>query len=68
MNPNEEYLKPMDVIENIIKFYNNEHMVLLSIYTNDILRIVQNANIELTDSVINLIFCIFASYFPEIYD
>jgi hypothetical protein len=35
---------------------------------NDILRIVQNANIELTESVINLIFCIFASYFPEIYD
>ncbi len=68
LNPNEEYLKPMDVIENIIKFYNNEHMELLGIYTNDMLRIVQNANIELTESVINLIFCIFASYFPEIYD
>ena len=34
---------------------------------SDILRIVQNAGLELNESVTNLIFCVFASYFPEIY-
>ena len=34
---------------------------------NDILKIVQNANLEITDSISNLIFCVFASFFPEVY-
>jgi hypothetical protein len=35
---------------------------------NDVLRIVSNANIEITDTISNLIFCVFATFFPEVYE
>ena len=35
---------------------------------NDVLRIVSNANIEITDTISNLIFCVFATFFPEVFE
>lgn len=34
---------------------------------NDVLRIISNTNIDINESMSNLIFCVFASFFPEVY-
>jgi hypothetical protein len=35
---------------------------------NFVLRIVSNANVEITETISNLIFCVFATFFPEVFE
>lgn len=35
---------------------------------SDILRIVFKTNIDINEGISNLIFCVFASYYPELYE
>lgn len=35
---------------------------------SDILKIIFKTNLEINEGVSNLIFCVFASYYPELYE
>ena len=63
----EDELKAEEVIQTISTFYQRESIYTLISLLNDILRVVSNANIELTESLSNLIFCVFGSFLPEVY-
>jgi hypothetical protein len=42
-------------------------MVVFMKRVGEILKIVFKTNIEINEGVSNLIFCVFASYYPELY-
>lgn len=63
----EEGPKREEIVKQIEHFYGSEKVELFVHEMNDVLKIVQNANIDITDTISNLIFCVFASFFPEVY-
>lgn len=63
----EDELSADEVIEQITSFYKKDCINKLIIHLNEILKVVSNANIELTDTLSNLIFCVFGSFLPEVY-
>ena len=48
--------------------YENEIMANFVRNVSDVLRIVFKTNIEMGEGVSNLIFCVFSSFYPELFD
>lgn len=51
----------------IHQLYQSEGMTVFMKKVGEVLRIVFRTNLEVTDSISNLIFCVLASYYPELY-
>src|SRR5258706_15702899 len=55
------------IVTQIQEFYGSKKVTEFVAVMNDMLKIISNANIDISDSISNLIFCVFASFFPEVY-
>lgn len=51
----------------IHQLYQSEGMTIFMKKVGEVLRIVFKTNLEVTESISNLIFCVLASYYPELY-
>lgn len=58
---------PQAVVAFIHQLYQSEGMTVFMKKVGEVLRIVFRTNLEVTDSISNLIFCVLASYYPELY-
>jgi hypothetical protein len=56
------------VIEYIQNLYKSETLHSFITRVSEILRIVYRTNLEINEGVSNLIFCVFASFYPELYE
>jgi hypothetical protein len=63
----EDRLKDEDAITNIKTFFNQNQVSNFTNRVSDILRIIYKTNIDINDSVSNLILSVFLSFYPEIY-
>ena len=52
----------------IREFHNSKVLTDHMRHTNDVLAIVQNANLDLLDSLTNNLACIFESYLPDLHE
>lgn len=64
----QEIPQKLEVVAKIKGQYGSEQIHQFVALMNDVLRIVSNANIEITDTISNLIFCVFATFFPEVFE
>lgn len=55
-----------EIISNVETFYSSQKIKDFISVLNDVLRIVLNANIEITETISNLIFCAFGSFIPDV--
>lgn len=57
-----------EVMKYVKGTYENEIMANFVRNVSDVLRIVFKTNIEMGEGVSNLIFCVFSSFYPELFD
>ena len=57
-----------DVISYIKSLYERDQMNEFVRKVNEVLRIIYKTNIDVSESVSNLLFCVFEIYNPEMYE
>lgn len=59
---------PKEVVEFVKASYENEAIKLFINTVSDVLKIVLRTNIDPSEGVSNLIFCVLSSFYPELFD